>query len=771
MKKTIISLMLLLIATCGWAQKVWNNPLSFCDSKDYPLTPSEVEFKKDETIVHMHITGGGMICFPNYCVLKDQDGKTYAIKSGEPTRSGEDSCHIDKWLQLTNGAGNYSLHFEPLPETTERIHFIESYDANGFRIWNIRDSKATKDMTGLFNSNWRDEQTGDWVLSLFNGGAVYNNRVCSYDEKSEKKVVINNGQEKITIAIGKEKDGKRVFTINGQKRTLANFGSALPAYPTEDNTAFSTENNKGEALIIGWVKDFPKEISDKKIKISANVKDILTNTESTVSETTFDEIGQFTIKVKLNGTQCVSLNEVANDVNVFTTEMVLQPGKQYYMMHDWENDCCLFMGDDARLQNELQTFPCKYDWQHVSEIDAKVKQYDAVKGKLNDIVAKNPTLSKRYRDYTNERNRFSAAQNIIRSQDLAEGLKTAGKFDAINPALPLSLTKAFPDYLYLKLLLTTSNARDKYIPFPETYLSFEKEGKLKLSDSDRDFLKRWRQRLDRGIKLYPENFKTEEEYMAANAEADKICTYQEMKDFNNREDIKKVYDEWAPNAYQTYSEVIDSLYSDQQMRDFSRAFLLCQMIRQDKTIPENAAFLLDKIKDGNLKQQVTDLNNHYLKLAKQYEEAVNKVIAPSSNVEGLTDGKAIVEKLIEPYKGKIVYMDIWGTWCQPCINAIKASPKMKEAVKDYDIVYLYFTYGSEEAAWKACIGELGLTKPNYVHYNLPRKQQEAVVSYLGVDGYPFYVLFDKQGNKEILDRGHIGNVEAFKKRIEELSKK
>ena len=150
---------------------------------------------------------------------------------------------------------------------------------------------------------------------------------------------------------------------------------------------------------------------------------------------------------------------------------------------------------------------------------------------------------------------------------------------------------------------------------------------------------------------------------------------------------------------------------------------------------------------------------------------MKNVIAPSSNVEGLTDGKAIIEKMIEPYKGNIVYMDVWGTWCQPCVQAIKASPKMKEAVKDYDVVYLYFAISSEDAAWKSSIAELGLTKPNYVHYNLPRKQQDAVTEYLKVDGVPFYVLFDNNGNMEKYDRGHVGNIEGFKQKIADLSKR
>ena len=194
-------------------------------------------------------------------------------------------------------------------------------------------------------------------------------------------------------------------------------------------------------------------------------------------------------------------------------------------------------------------------------------------------------------------------------------------------------------------------------------------------------------------------------------------------------------------------------------------------IIRNKSLTNDALPLINDIKNDYFKQQVVALKYYYDELARQNEEAVKKVIAPASNVEGLTDGKAIVEKMIEPYKGKIIYMDVWGTWCQPCVNAIKASPAMKEAVKDYDIVYLYFAYSSEDAAWKGYIAELGLTKPNYVHYNLPPKQQSAVIEYLKVEGFPSYFLFDKQGNMEMLDRGHIGDIPGFKKKIDELSKK
>lgn len=181
MKKTIISLVLLLIATCSWAQKVWKNPSQYCQN-NYMLylTVEEIEFKQEETIVHMRVDNmsGSMICFPDYTVLKDQDGKKYALKSGEPTRSGEEACNIGKWISIpTSGYGVYSLHFEPLPETTNRIQFIESYDPNGFLVWNITDSKSKpKVKESLFDSNWQNAQTGDWILGLYANNAVYDSK-------------------------------------------------------------------------------------------------------------------------------------------------------------------------------------------------------------------------------------------------------------------------------------------------------------------------------------------------------------------------------------------------------------------------------------------------------------------------------------------------------------------------------------------------------------------------------------------------------------------
>ena len=95
---------------------------------------------------------------------------------------------------------------------------------------------------------------------------------------------------------------------------------------------------------------------------------------------------------------------------------------------------------------------------------------------------------------------------------------------------------------------------------------------------------------------------------------------------------------------------------------------------------------------------------------------------------------------------------------------------MKEALKDYDIVYLYLCNRSSEESWKNVIKEYNLTGDNCVHYNLPADQQSAIERYVGVNGYPTYKLIDKQGNIHDLHWQHANNMNSLIETIDKMSK-
>ena len=211
-KISIISLLLALVAMTGWAQKVWNNPGYRNVPKGFQFDVNEVEFRPDETVLHITVRNrpDAWFSFGKSTVLKTEDDKSYPIISANKTRDGETDLALDKHIPLPkSGKTDVALHFQPLPQDVRQFDLIEGYARNYFKIWDITDP-AYKKKASLFNSSWSNTETGEWVISLFNDYAVYDSKVWQYDKKSDKKVVLSSGDEKTAITIGKEKDGKRV---------------------------------------------------------------------------------------------------------------------------------------------------------------------------------------------------------------------------------------------------------------------------------------------------------------------------------------------------------------------------------------------------------------------------------------------------------------------------------------------------------------------------------------------------------------------------------
>ena len=195
-----------------------------------------------------------------------------------------------------------------------------------------------------------------------------------------------------------------------------------------------------------------------------------------------------------------------------------------------------------------------------------------------------------------------------------------------------------------------------------------------------------------------------------------------------REDIAKVLQEEAP-FFDIYKlqQVFDATGADQALRDIALAHHFYNQIDQTRKplAPAVQEFFEQQVHLPAALSAVKTINDKYIAIENS-DFANAASLRPSTDVEGMSDGEKILRKIIEPYKGRIVYLDIWGTWCGPCKRNLKESWKVKEALKDYDIVYLYLANRSSDESWKNVIKEYNLTGPNCVHYNLPDDQQNAI---------------------------------------------
>lgn len=98
----------------------------------------------------------------------------------------------------------------------------------------------------------------------------------------------------------------------------------------------------------------------------------------------------------------------------------------------------------------------------------------------------------------------------------------------------------------------------------------------------------------------------------------------------------------------------------------------------------------------------------------------------------------MIQTIVSQYRGKAVYVDLWATWCGPCMNGIKAMKPHHDDFEADDVQFVYITDESSPAdKWNAQVIDM----PGH-HYRL--KTMDGLEP--AISGIPRYLIFDREGN-------------------------
>lgn len=780
MKKIIRSLFLLLVAISfgAKAQQVINHP-KFSATTAPRLEIEKILLTDTATILYINSFYDPETWFrfsPDTYLLNGKNKLVVKTASGIELNKQE--------YMPASGKKPFTLSFPALAKGTKKIDLIECEGEDCFKIYDIEliASKTNRPLAAELTGNWfKTDGSKEWVLTLTDKVALYKNQIWNYTDvnaKGKKTVIsLKNDRGNKVLYAEKAKDGN--YKIGEKPNELTTYAHApvKNARYIADETGFTLPVFKHDSVTYsGYFNGYSPKLGYKTGQ--AYVNNIFTGQQESYL-ININPDGSFHVRFPMNYPETIFIRFTSYSESVY-----FEPGEnlfQYINLTE-ANQNPLFMGQPAELNREILEIRqiLKVNYEEISKNTAALDpdQFKTFFDKMEQ--EKRTALDKYHAENKLSRKTYQQAEmNIIYKmaeikadyenywEQANAKSKTGSEKRILLDSSYYSFLKKLPMEDPLSVISNDFNSLINRIKFANIF--YRKDEKAQSVTAEQTF----------------EEFLKDDDFNAADK--------QFIIDFINKEkgtDKEKSQKDFAlkypGNKMQDFitlhekkfSATASVIFQKRRMDKTKRIFQLKEdglianiMIAQDYSADLERNYI--PFTDTQMRGIKKDVTNPFIyNVISNANELTKQKIASNKTKTGYfvnhvekSAPDSLFANLMKKFKGKVVYVDFWATWCAPCRSGIERIAPLKEEMANDNVAFVYIsaptspteTYNNMIANIK---GE---------HFKVSTDEWNILCSQFKISGIPHYALVDKNGKVVNPHLPHMENGQ-IKKTLNELMK-
>lgn len=116
---------------------------------------------------------------------------------------------------------------------------------------------------------------------------------------------------------------------------------------------------------------------------------------------------------------------------------------------------------------------------------------------------------------------------------------------------------------------------------------------------------------------------------------------------------------------------------------------------------------------------------------------------------------------LEDYKGKVVYISFWASWCAPCKKTFIETDDIRRQLKKEGVVLLNISLDKDLSKWQEAIYVFDLYGDNKI------AKGRDIYDQFRIGRVPQFHIIDKKGNLAYLSNGRENALQDFRKLLAE----